>query len=93
MFLPLKRSYYVLMVSSISIGLWMSVEIKSIFRFGNFLKSEQGYGSQQTFTCSNSTIELLQKRCEIYPKLTVNTPKQLLSFYIPWKHGKTLVVA
>ena len=35
-----------------------------------------GVRSQLTFTCSNSTIELLEKRCEIYSKLIIKTPKR-----------------
>ena len=32
--------------------------------------------TQLTFTCSNSTIETLGKKCEIYSKLTIKTPKR-----------------
>ena len=30
---------------------------------------------QLTFTCSNSTIETVEKRCEIRSKLTIETPE------------------
>ena len=32
--------------------------------------------SQQTFTCSKSAIETLEKRCEICSKLTTNIPER-----------------
>ena len=32
--------------------------------------------TQLTFTCSNSTIETLEKSCEICSKLTIKTPER-----------------
>ena len=32
--------------------------------------------STSIFTCSNSTIETLEKTCETCPKLTIKTPQQ-----------------
>ena len=31
---------------------------------------------QQTFTCSNSTIEIPEKRCEIHAKLAIKKPER-----------------
>ena len=35
---------------------------------------------QQIFTCSKSTRETQEKKCEICSKLTIETPKRLLTF-------------
>ena len=32
--------------------------------------------SQLTFTCSSSTIETLERKCEICPKLTIKTSER-----------------
>ena len=34
------------------------------------------YYTQLIFTCSKSTIEALEKRCEIFLKLTIKTPER-----------------
>ena len=39
-----------------------STELKNVLEKGLF---------QQTFTCSNSTVETLKKRCEICSELTI----------------------
>ena len=33
-------------------------------------------GTQLIFTCSKSTIEIIEKGCEIYLKLTIETPER-----------------
>ena len=35
-----------------------------------------------TFTCSNSTIETVEKRCEICSKLTLKTPERRRGVFI-----------
>ena len=37
--------------------------------------------TQLTFTCSKSTIETLEKMCEIFSKLTIKTPEIVLDSF------------